>query len=396
MTSTFDAEVYFNTVIFALFKTAEPANLRKFLVHYFKAWEPGQALPDAEKHVGELWKAQEKEIVALAAKDPFGDKDIAAGTLYEIAPKEVRLDKDSKELLTVARGLVKLFYNIRTALHVPHQPPKELPPASGPGRNNPWGLLSYSLFGVPTVYAPVKYMPTWNLTERSWVHCDGNNRFPIQRNLAASLGLGAPLLGRRGVLDYNLVKRHTELSEQIRAPKYPFAIDQDKAARGAKHFQAHCAACHSYVKNEDTGFYSAEEVKTDSNRAKLFDDKQAAMYNKFYAELRIDGYHAPSEPGFRSMKKYWAGDLAGVWARAPYLHNGSVRTVGELLQPPAARPKTWKRGTRVYDQAALGFTDEGSYVLDTRSDGNSNAGHEYGTVLTDEQKRELIEYLKTK
>jgi len=72
-----------------------------------------------------------------------------------------------------------------------------------------------------------------------------------------------------------------------------------------------------------------------------------------------------------------------------------VRTLFGLLAPPAARARSFKRGSRVYDAAEMGFTDEGAYVLDTTAPGNSNAGHDYGTDLSQAQKRELIEYLKT-
>jgi hypothetical protein len=87
--------------------------------------------------------------------------------------------------------------------------------------------------------------------------------------------------------------------------------------------------------------------------------------------------------------------LAGVWARSPYLHNGSIRTMQELLMPPAERAKTFHRGTRVYDTTQLGYVDDGVYLLDTTTPGNSNTGHDYGTDLSNEQKRELIDYLKT-
>ena len=87
--------------------------------------------------------------------------------------------------------------------------------------------------------------------------------------------------------------------------------------------------------------------------------------------------------------------MAGVWARSPYLHNGSVRTMQELLTSPSARAKSFQRGSRSYDAVQMGYTDEGSYRFDTTAAGNSNAGHAYGTELSHSQKRELIEYLKT-
>jgi len=67
----------------------------------------------------------------------------------------------------------------------------------------------------------------------------------------------------------------------------------------------------------------------------------------------------------------------------------------ELLTPSGNRQKSFHRGSRVYDEQALGYTDEGAYVLDTTTSGNSNSGHNYGTNLTTSEKRDLIEYLKT-
>ena len=121
----------------------------------------------------------------------------------------------------------------------------------------------------------------------------------------------------------------------------------------------------------------------------------ASQFNGFFAQLEIPGYLPPPQP-LRSTNQYWAPDLAGVWARAPYLHNGSMRTMQELLTSPGERETRWHRGTRQYDVTALGYTDEGDYVFDSTGPGNSKAGHNYGTQLTAGEKRDLIEYLKTK
>ena len=67
----------------------------------------------------------------------------------------------------------------------------------------------------------------------------------------------------------------------------------------------------------------------------------------------------------------------------------------ELLTPPAAHARTFHRGSRSFDPAAIGCTDECSYVLDTTATGNSNASHDYGSKLSEDQKRDLIEFLKT-
>lgn len=67
----------------------------------------------------------------------------------------------------------------------------------------------------------------------------------------------------------------------------------------------------------------------------------------------------------------------------------------ELLTPPNERAKTFHRGSQRFDPAVMGFTDEGSYVLDTMTPGNANSGHDYGTDLSRSARAELIEYLKT-
>jgi hypothetical protein len=67
----------------------------------------------------------------------------------------------------------------------------------------------------------------------------------------------------------------------------------------------------------------------------------------------------------------------------------------ELLTSPEERPKSFHRGSKTYDEDGLGYTDEGAYVLDTSTSGNANTGHNYGTKLTQAEKRDLIEYLKT-
>ena len=67
----------------------------------------------------------------------------------------------------------------------------------------------------------------------------------------------------------------------------------------------------------------------------------------------------------------------------------------ELLKSPSARAKTFHRGTAAYDSVQMGYTDAGSYTLDTATTGNTNTGHDYGTDLSESQKKDLIEYLKT-
>ncbi len=397
MISHFDAEAFFGAVTVATFRTADPANMKRFLGHYLAVGDPNGGA-EAQERLAKEWQRQKSQLAAAITADPFGSKDVAPGTLHMIGAADLRLDRNvlafSPNLVPLARSLLKLFHNMRGSLHIPHQPPDKAPPASGPGRNDAFGLLSVVLFGVPQPYAPVKYGLAWNLDQRRWVHWDGNTQSPIGRNLLASLGLGAPLIGKRGQLDFVSVRRHTDLSERIRAPRYPFEIDAAAAKRGAAHYQARCASCHDGPEN-DRRLHAIEEIGTESGRARLFTQVQADRFNRFLAELEIPGYQPSNEPGIRGTQRYWAPSLAGVWARSPYLHNGSVRTVQELLTPPSGRSQSFRRGSGVYDAAQMGYTDEGASLFDTTSPDNSNAGHEYGTDLSGAHRRDLIEYLKT-
>ena len=110
---------------------------------------------------------------------------------------------------------------------------------------------------------------------------------------------------------------------------------------------------------------------------------------------------------------YKGRPLTGIWATAPYLHNGSVPTLYDLLLPPDQRPKAFAIGTREFDTKRVGFvtraadgsiaktSDDSPFWFRTRDDagrvidGNSNAGHDYGNALLSEDERwALVEYMK--
>jgi hypothetical protein len=93
---------------------------------------------------------------------------------------------------------------------------------------------------------------------------------------------------------------------------------------------------------------------------------------------------------------YKARPLNGIWATAPYLHNGSVPSLAELLKRPAERVKSFHVGSQEYDPVKVGFKDDPNQpVFDTTADGNSNAGHDYGGQLNDTERKDLLEYLKS-
>ena len=111
--------------------------------------------------------------------------------------------------------------------------------------------------------------------------------------------------------------------------------------------------------------------------------------------------------GIRAPLQYKARPLDGIWATPPYLHNGSVPNLYAVLSPIAERPRVFYLGNREYDPIDIGYRTEkfpGGFRLDTSIRGNSNSGHEFnngsgkgiiGPLLTPDERRALIEYLKT-
>jgi mono/diheme cytochrome c family protein len=199
----------------------------------------------------------------------------------------------------------------------------------------------------------------------------------------------------------------------LESPKYPFAIDKAKAAKGEAVFADHCARCHGTYGEKWTypnKVIPLEEIGTDPARHRGVE----AAYGTAYAESWFG-----QEPGqwldgklIRMTAGYQAPPLDGVWATAPYLHNGSVPTLAGVLNSKA-RPKrftrSYKTGEADYDTEKVGWkvtelasppgpgvsAFERRKVYDTTLPGRSNRGHTYGDDLTDDERAAVIEYLKT-
>jgi hypothetical protein len=148
----------------------------------------------------------------------------------------------------------------------------------------------------------------------------------------------------------------------------------------------------------------------------------AIIREKAYADKRytpeqqaeLDGFGAPDL--LQAIAAYKARPLGGMWASPPYLHNGSVPTLYDLLSPVADRPKTFRVGSREFDTERVGLAQKtnGFWIFDTSLPGNSNAGHEFNTgyvpwtvgsppqngligpLLTHEDRLALIEHLKVR
>jgi mono/diheme cytochrome c family protein len=122
------------------------------------------------------------------------------------------------------------------------------------------------------------------------------------------------------------------------------------------------------------------------------------------AQTVLDAYDPPTtDPCFNEPgpNRYESRVMEGIWATAPYLHNGSVPTLADLLKKPANRPISFALGNR-YDTALVGLARDQSgnwgtretTGCDDRDSGNSRCGHDFGTDLSDAEKAALLEYLK--
>jgi hypothetical protein len=138
-------------------------------------------------------------------------------------------------------------------------------------------------------------------------------------------------------------------------------------------------------------------IDTDKERIGTWNKSNAIEANKVVTKMGIIRKGLVEE----ELVGYNPPFLDGIWARAPYLHNGSVPTLRDLLEPAENRPKLFWRGYDLYDQKNVGFVTQGADAerIGTRHDttqrANSNRGHEFGTTLPASEKEALLEYLKT-
>jgi mono/diheme cytochrome c family protein len=199
----------------------------------------------------------------------------------------------------------------------------------------------------------------------------------------------------------------------LEPPKYPFPIDEPLAAKGKLLFGQHCAHCHGTYGpggSYPNKIIPLEEIGTDPTRATGFSPDVKVTYDSswFGQELGPDG--RPLQTVYN--RGYQAPPLDGVWATAPYFHNGSVPTLRGVLNSKA-RPKLYTRSYRTgreeFDPLAVGWKvqelaappaapvppAERRSVYDTTQPGRGNGGHTFGDDLTEEDRAALIEYLKT-
>jgi mono/diheme cytochrome c family protein len=309
-------------------------------------------------------------------------------------------------------------------------------PAFGPGRFDTFSPAK-ALLNWPHELVPeserigvVDFPSVWmQKPKRSmWLHWDGNNNKVEERNRSAAFGTGATF----PTIDRKSLKRFADFLDTEEPPTFESifgagSIDKSKAERGKSLYLINCARCHGVSGRDFSGRFvgqvtDIQYIGTDRHRLDNYTRdlliNQGALYN---------GNANERFQHFRKTNGYANAPLDGVWLRAPYLHNGSVPTLWDLLQPPEKRPVAFYRGYDVYDTEKLGFVSSptelssgiqkgllcyavngageaacGENKPDNRGTcdaaackGNGNAGHAYGVWLSDAERYAIIEYLKT-
>ena len=252
---------------------------------------------------------------------------------------------------------------------------------------------------------PVDVPPWWNMKKKNAMFYLAAGRGDHARIMMTASTLCVETVEEAEAIDaYFPDVRSYILS--LEPPAWPWDVDSALVDRGREVFDATCARCH--------GTYGAggeypnlvvalDEVDTDAalaNGTAQFAGALVDWFNESYfgelSELApADGYIAPP--------------LDGVWATAPYLHNGSVPTLAALLDSPS-RPTYWTRSfdTSDYDVAAVGWrwtaspsraeepdVERHRFIYETTRPGYGNGGHTFGDGLTADDRTALLEYLKT-
>ena len=228
------------------------------------------------------------------------------------------------------------------------------------------------------------------------LHWDGNNDSVEERNKSAALGAGVT----PATIGIPRIERIEEWLLDLEPPGYPYSVNGQLAAQGKALYERDCADCHGKDGRNFEGKYVGKvadiaDIGTDPHRLDSYSSALVANQNTLYA-----GYPWRFKR-FKKTNGYSNLPLDGIWLRGPYLHNGSVPTLRDLLNHPDERPQLFYRGYDVIDREKVGFVsnvaEEGErhyFKYDTQLAGNGNQGHLYGIELSAGEKDAVVEYMK--
>jgi hypothetical protein len=237
------------------------------------------------------------------------------------------------------------------------------------------------------------------------LHWDGDNSSLQERNLSAALGAGVT----EQSVDHASIDRVAEWLQNLQPPSSPYRPAQAAVEAGRGIYMAKCAECHGYQGENGYVFEGSQLGKVEPNTELGADKSRLDSYTEKLRDYQLNLFKDVDggKYRFRFFKKtdgYANLPLDGLWLRAPYLHDGSVPTLADLLSPPDQRPKAFVRGLDVLDAQKGGFlapacapgeTTESGFCFDTTQRGNGSGGHLYGVDLSPADKSDLLSYLLT-
>ncbi|MBI2689030.1 MAG: hypothetical protein HYX27_22230 [Acidobacteria bacterium] len=319
--------------------------------------------------------------------------------------------------------------------------------------------------------AAVRFPQIWDAPWFNWVQYNSSIADPLVRNIGEALGVRALFTPENldNSVDVAALNELETLlagagpSQGLRSPRWPEVfppLDGEKVKKGEALYRKHCIGCHlpppaelaadrqsaepKYWEKTSTGVLflrvtdvNIQRIGTDPRAALDFRNRTAnsgalkkgrltaaegldtvtrAIANRYFDQngfpetkrLMWSGYRAPGVAAVRDKLIYKARPLNGIWAAAPFLHNGSVPSLYLMLSPPEERPAKFWTGTKQFDPVAVGYkTDEieHGFLYDTAVPGNSNRGHEFndgpkgngviGPRLQPDERWALVEFLKS-
>ncbi|NJL74008.1 MAG: c-type cytochrome [Saprospiraceae bacterium] len=241
--------------------------------------------------------------------------------------------------------------------------------------------------------------PLWHVKKKNALYYTGVGQGDFTKLLMQASVLAVPDSAYARQVQEHFVDVLAWLNS-LQPPTYPYAIDQTQALAGKSIFTDHCAKCHGTYDEPETypnKLIAMAVIQTDSLYATYaMKSGITDWYNK--------SWFATSAPKSNLIPSYGyiAPPLDGIWATAPYLHNGAVPTLEDLLNS-RQRPTFWKRNLEQYDfdPIKVGWNYEtksngtSKFTYDTTLPGYSNIGHYFGDELTPAERKAVIEYLKT-
>jgi len=259
----------------------------------------------------------------------------------------------------------------------------------------------------PPTVVPVDTPPWWRMSKKHAMFYNASGRGDHARIMMAASLLCTDSVEEAQKIDEAFVDVRAWIETGVQVPKWPFGIDATLATKGKPVFEATCAKCHGTY--GEGGIYPNQLVPL----ADVGTDGLLTTGDTQFSERYVNWFNTSfwgQVSRWEPSVGYVAPPLDGIWATAPYLHNGSVPTIAALLDS-SKRPKYWVRtfDSTDYDPAALGWkftkldygqaseptTNARVKIYDTTLPGYTNTGHTFGDDLSDDDRRAVLEYLKT-